>query len=158
RRRKRKWFWDAILVIVAGVLLVPLASAYPAFHRTCLHAQNSADAAAFAGARGLWASIQNSPISEDQIAAAMLDYATINGLEEHDQLNGYYLDAECNRLAPVGSGMPQDARGIEAVVGVRAQIFGVAVWSISRDSRVCYDPAYAPYGGALTMQLVLQDD
>lgn len=158
RRRKRKWIWAAILVLIAGVLLIPVADEVLPFRRARDLAQNAADTAAMGGASQLAKAIQGSPTGEDQIVADMEFYATGSGFDEDDHLVGYYLDAGCDRLGLVGSGIPQDPHGIEAVATVRVRILKIQIWSVSRQGRVCFDLDHTNGQGTPTMRLLLTDD
>ena len=87
--------------------------------------------------------------SEDRIVKDMIEFATRNGLTESDDLVGYYLDADGARLGTVGSGIPPDACGIEAIVHVRAatpltRFLGLKGWPITRQASFVARPAAFP--------------
>ena len=132
-RRKRRWIRIAILVLIAGVLLAS-ASWLPTFSAASM-AQNAASISAWVGAYRLADAIQGSSTEDDHISASMLDRAAQYGLGDDDHLVGHYLDAKCRRIGQVGSGMPQDPHGIEAVVTVHVRILGLDSWSVTRKAQ-----------------------
>jgi len=136
RRRK---IWAAILVVAAVALLALAACAYRPIYHASRIAQESADGAALGGAIRLAGALQQPTVGEAQIVADMMKYATLNGLDDHDRLVAYYLDAEGHRLGRVGSGIPQEPHGLEAVVTVRVptlltRIFGLDEWAVRRQT------------------------
>ena len=137
RSRWTKW---------AVVLLAVLVLALVWVEAGCIHygrrtAQNAADAAMLAGMYELGKMLNGMESSEDEIVERMVDFATRNGLAAGDTVVGYYLDAEGAWLGLVGSGIPPDAGGIEAVVQARApspltRFFGLKGWRITRQADV----------------------
>jgi len=133
-----------VLLVVLVLALVWIEGSYIYYGgRT---AQNAADAATLAGMWRLGKMLNGTGSSEDEIVEDMHEFATRNGLAEGDTVVGYYLDAEGTRLGPVGSGIPPDAGGIEAVVELRALspltgFLGLKGWRITRQA----DTASWPY-------------
>lgn len=142
--RRRARIWATILVLAAVTLVALAVRAYVPIYSAGRIAQASADGAALAGAMRLAHALQKPAVGEDQIVADMVKFATLNGLGDNDSVVGYYLDAECNRLGLVGSGIPQEPRGIEAVVTTRVPIlltrgFGLGSWSAVRQASGCFE-------------------
>ena len=141
RSRWTKW----AVVILAILVLVLVWVEGSSIHYGGRTAQNAADAATLAGMWRLGKILDGTGSSEDDIVEDMLDFATRNGVAEGDTVVGYYLDAEGARLGLVGSGIPPDAGGIEAVVRVRApspltRFLGLKGWPITRQADCCLGP------------------
>jgi hypothetical protein len=141
---QRRKIRTAILVVVAVAFLSPVTCAYRSIYFAGRTAQESADGAALAGLLHLRRALQEPLEGDDEIVAEMLKFATLNGLDGRDRLAGYYLDSDGKRLGRVGTGLPEDPRGIEAVVTVRTpslltRVFGLAEWSVTRQSRAGFE-------------------
>ena len=145
--------WTKWIILLLAALVLALAGVEGTYvHYGRRTAQFAAEAATLAGVSEL-AKIQHGTGSgEEKIVEDMLDYAIRNGLAAGDTLAGYYLDAAGARLGLVGSGIPPDARGIEAAVQVHAasplmRFLGLKGWPITRqaDFRVGRQPAFSPW-------------
>jgi hypothetical protein len=120
----------AMLALVVFVAVsIDMSSAYVG-RRT---AQNAADGAAGAGARRLAFQINYGPFSDEWIKRDMNDLAERNGVSDtggaladatNDNVEGWYLDEEQNRIGLVGAGtVPADTWGIEAVTYITTSAF-----------------------------------
>lgn len=136
-QRRRRWIRTAVLIVICGALALAIEENYH-IHAARRRAQNAADGAALSGQRCLaLATYLEAPPDGEEIEAEMREFAVDNGLAEGDKLVGYYLDAGCNRLGPVGWDVPPATHGVEARVTMRADTFltgllGLPGWPAER--------------------------
>jgi hypothetical protein len=149
-RVSKEWGQSLVLVAAAMVVLVgfvalavDLGNAYYA-RRT---AQNAADGAALAGVSVMATGInKNNPKLDDNIQAAMNDFAERNGIADTDgipandvnsNVEGWYVDIRGNRLSgdsrvgvQDGDDVPADAYGVEAIAHITATAFFGGIFGV----------------------------
>ena len=142
--------------LVLALLLVAVATVEVwQAHRYRRTAQNAADAAALAGRRELVRQYTDGVrgMSDAQIKADMNEYAERLGVRGSDgaldNVIGIYLDADGNALGQVGASSPEGAKGIQAVVHLRAptvlvRLVGLDAWSLEAVATASFeDPLVA---------------
>jgi hypothetical protein len=140
-QRRRRWVRTAVLIVICGALVVAIKER-SSVHTTRRRAQNAADGAALSGVRCLaLATYLEAPPDGEEIEAEMWEFAVRNGVTEEDTIVGYYLDAGCNRLGPVGWDVPPATKGVEARVTMRADSFltrllGLPGWPVEQRNAV----------------------
>jgi len=150
---RRRQVWTVILVLAAiGVLALAVHECYTIYYAG-RHLQDAVDGATLAGAMQLARALQEPGVGEDRIVTDMVRFARLHGLDDKDLFVGYYLDAEGHSLGLVGSGIPQEPRGLEPVVSVRVPTFLTRIFdldgrSLTRQSRISFEVENAGDQGA----------